>query len=171
MSDTDEMKWINLEPFYTIDNELSDKGLIGRYNVFPVMAQDVKKHCSGDSFDIIYIVHALEHICSKDAEQLLKDCWDLLRPDGYIEVETPDLDKACKLWLAGKDTRRVLGLFYGGETNEAGQLHQTGFNWNRYKILLKGLGYHRIEEIEVGDGHDIAEPEYDIRVRAYKCES
>jgi predicted SAM-dependent methyltransferase len=166
--DTDEIKWINIEPFYTQDHPLTDSSLVGRYHMLPIKAQNIDKHFAGDSFDVIHIVHALEHVPTEDADEIVKKCYNLLRPRAYIEIETPDLDKACKLWLEGDQSDRVLGLFYGGRTDEPGQLHQTGFNFNRYKNLLGNIGFKDIKKIKLGEGHGIAEPKYDIRIRAYK---
>lgn len=167
-ADTDEIKWINLEPFYTFDHFEFDQGLMGRYNIVPILGQDVVKHFAGDSVDIIHIVHSLEHVTTEEADDIVKQCYQVLRPRGEIEIETPDLDKACKLWLNGQDNDRVLGLFYGGRHPDPGQLHQTGFNMKRFTSLLTTVGFKDIKEIPVGEGHGRPEPEYDIRVHAIK---
>lgn len=166
--DTDDIKWLNIEPFYTGDHPETDRSLLGRYNMLPLMAQKLDLYFAGDSVDIIHIVHALEHIPTEEADEVVAKCFHLLKGGGYIEIETPDLDKACALWLGGDQSDRVLGLFYGGRRENPGQLHQTGFNLNRYQHLLGDIGFKDIKEITVGEGHGRPEPQYDIRVRAFK---
>lgn len=166
--DSDEIKWLNLEPFYIPGHPDFMEDRLGRYNLLPIMAQDLDKRFAGDSVDIIHIVHALEHVPTEDADDIVAQCYKVLKPRGIIEIETPDLDKACKLWLDGDQSDRVLGLFYGGRRANPGQLHQTGFNRNRYDKLLTSVGFKDITEIPVGEGHGRPEPQYDIRVRAYK---
>jgi SAM-dependent methyltransferase len=170
-SDTEDTKWLNLEPYYTHDNPDFDQGLVGRYHIFPIKAEEMDKYLAGDSFDVIHMVHALEHMSSETGRKALENAYHLLKPRGYIEIETPDLDKGCKLWISGAQSDRVLGLFYGDNKDNPGQLHQTGYNMTRYRNLLTELGFHGVEEIPVGEGHNIegtAEPEYDIRVKAFK---
>lgn len=167
-ADTDEVKWLNLEPFYIPGHPDTDMSLRGRYNILHIMAQNIDDYFAGDSVDIIHIVHALEHVPTEDADEIVAKCYKLLKSGGYIEIETPDLDKACALWLIGDQSDRVLGLFYGGRRQNPGQLHQTGFNLNRYHHLLSDIGFKDIQEIEVGEGHGRPEPQYDVRVKAYK---
>jgi len=170
-SDTDEIKWLNLEPFYTHDNPLFNHGLVGRYHIFPIKGEEMDEYLAHDSFDVIHIVHALEHMSVRNGLMTLQNAWKLLKPRGILEVETPDLDKGAKLWLDGKQDNRILGLFYGDEGLHPGQGHLTGYNLARYIKILSEISFKDIEEIPVGEGHNIegtAEPEYDIRVRATK---
>lgn len=166
-ADNDETKWFNLEPFY-VPGHPDYLEVRGRYNVLAIKGQDIADHFAGDSVDVIHIVHALEHIPTEEADEVIEKCYKVLKSGGYIEIETPDLDKACALWLNGDQSDRVLGLFYGGRRENPGQLHLTGFNLERYKKLLGSFGFKDITEIPVGEGHGKAEPEYDIRVRAVK---
>lgn len=170
-SDTEDTKWLNLEPFYTHDHPLFNQGLVGRYHIFPIKGEEMNKYLAGDSFDVIHIVHALEHMSALNGLKTLQNAYHLLKPRGVIEIETPDLDKGVRLWLDGDQSDRVRGLFYGDEGKEPGQGHLTGYNLDRYLKILSEIGFKDIEEIPVGEGHNIegtAEPEYDIRVKATK---
>lgn len=167
--DTADIYWLNLEPYYTHGHPEFETRVVGNHNILPIKMQDIDKYFAGDSIDIIHIVHALEHVTYIDSIKILQKCFKLLKQNvGVLEVETPDLDKACALWLAGAQTPRVLGLFYGDDHENEGQLHKTGFNFKRYEQTLTEFGFKSVEEIPVGEGHGAAEDNYDIRVRAIK---
>ena len=126
-----------------------------------------------DTFDEVIMVHVLEHMSMDDGNLAIKQAARVLKPRGVLEIEVPDLAKACwlfnstpmedPLWL------RVMGLIYGttGADGE-GQFHLTGYTRER---LRQKMGEHDIidiEEIPVGFGHGRPEPEFDFRLRGVK---
>lgn len=44
------------------------------------------------SFDAIFCEEAIEHIELDAATKLLKECWRILKPGGFLRITTPDLD-------------------------------------------------------------------------------
>src|SRR5579884_1880181 len=51
------------------------------------------------SADVVYHSHVLEHFERKDAQQFLKDCYRVLKPNGIIRVVVPDLERIARLYL------------------------------------------------------------------------
>ena len=42
-------------------------------------------------FDFIYSEHMIEHISFNDGQQMLRECWRVLKPGGHIRIVTPSL--------------------------------------------------------------------------------
>lgn len=51
-------------------------------------------------FDCVYHSHLLEHLAPKQGEELLKECWRVLKPGGILRVAVPDLEQIARLYLA-----------------------------------------------------------------------
>lgn len=164
---TDSVRWVNLEMIYVPGHPHCtwDES----YEYLQAEMQDIARYYDENTVDTIHIVHALEHISTDMSRQTINDSYRVLKPGGQIEIETPDIDKACKLWLDGQQDDRVKGLFWGTMGGDGiGQYHLTGFNFARYKEELEAVGFKNVTEIPVGAGHGKPEPQYDIRVMAEK---
>jgi len=66
-----------------------------------------------NSFDYVYSGHFFEHISKKDANNLLKEIYRVLKKDGILRIVVPDLENICKEYLKilsgvnkGKDIRK-----------------------------------------------------------------
>lgn len=129
------------------------------------------------SFDEAILVHVLEHLSMNDGNQLIARISRLLKPGGIIEIEVPDLMKACQLAqtvhiVKGQNNTqwfRVMGLFNGttGDDGE-GQFHLCAYTQEYLRFRLEEHKFADIEEIPVGFGHGKPEPQYNFRLRAYK---
>ncbi|HEC65900.1 MAG TPA: class I SAM-dependent methyltransferase [bacterium] len=129
-------------------------------------------------FDKILFVHTLEHLSFEDGNRALQNISRILKPGGVVEIEVPDLTKACKLFLEtdpfvlGGDNRvwwRKIGLFHGttGVDGE-GQFHLSNYTKNYLTKKMEEHGFINIEEILVGYGHGKPEPEYNFRLRGVR---
>ena len=130
-----------------------------------------------NTFDEILCVHTLEHVNMNDGNQMIAKMARMLKPGGFLEIEVPDLIKACKLVpeehiILGEDNTRwfrVMGLFNGttGEDGE-GQYHLCMYTQEYLRFRMEEHGLKDIEEIEVGFGHGRPEPEFNMRLKGYK---
>lgn len=57
----------------------------------------------GDSCDVVYHSHVLEHIRRNDSPFFMKECYRVLKPGGILRVATPDLEQICRLYLEKLD--------------------------------------------------------------------
>ena len=81
--------------------------------VYPGTAEALPKEVSGRQYDLIFMLHVLEHVLDVDAA--LKNLRDLLRPGGRVVIEVPN-NAALGLSLAGPvwrwlDVPRHLNFF------------------------------------------------------------
>ena len=74
-------------------------------DLFPVSAAvqkwDLKNplQFAGDSFDVVYHSHVLEHFPKKLARQVLAECLRVLKRGGILRVVVPDLEEVARLYL------------------------------------------------------------------------
>ncbi len=54
---------------------------------------------SDGSFDAVYHAHLLEHLTPEAAENMLRECFRVLRPGGVLRVVVPDLEGIAKAYL------------------------------------------------------------------------
>lgn len=140
-------------------------------------ANDIDKMFTSNTFDEIIIVHTLEHLSMNDGNQVIAKSSRLLVSGGILEIEVPDLLKACDLAKEvhiekGKDNTRwfrVMGLFNGttGDDGE-GQFHLCMYTQEYLRFRLAEHGFINVEEIPVGRGHGRPEPQFNFRLKAQK---
>ena len=162
---------------------LNDNGLAETWNTdHPdstwVFGDAVKLDFPNDYFDQVLMVHIIEHLSMEDGNLAIKEAYRVLKPGGTIEIETPDLLKACKLMLetgiSDPNWYRYWGCIYGttGKDGE-GQFHLCGYTQSYLKFKMEERGFKDIHEIYPGYGHGnndqgVSEAEYDFRLRGEK---
>ena len=181
--------YINVDKYYYPDSPapLNDNELAKIWNInypdSPWQFGDAKKlEFMDNSFDEVLMVHCLEHLSMEDGNLAIKEAHRVCKPGGFVEIETPDLLKACQLMQEVHVTplgdnqpwHRIMGCIYGttGMDGE-GQFHLCGYTKEYLRFKLEERGFKNIEEIPVGFGHGnneagVAEPQYDFRMRATK---
>ncbi|MFA6250178.1 MAG: methyltransferase domain-containing protein [Candidatus Shapirobacteria bacterium] len=112
------------------------------------------------SVDWIYCSHVLEHLDYWQVEDVLKECFRVLKKDGRIRIVVPDLDKLIAKYEKNKDANLFCGEFFGFEKNRRprGFLekfsrrfirpHEWLFNQQSLKDLIKGAGF---QDISISD--------------------
>jgi len=55
-----------------------------------------------NSFSAIYASHVLEHLYLNQAQNLLKECFRVLKPNGVLRIMTPDLGSIVENYLKNK---------------------------------------------------------------------
>ncbi len=56
-----------------------------------------------NSIDAIYSSHALEHFSQQTGENLLRECFRVLKPHGILRIVVPDLEQTCREYLRVMD--------------------------------------------------------------------
>ena len=142
----------------------------------------VKLDFPDETFDKVILVHVLEHVSMEQGNLAILEAHRVLKRGGIVEIEVPDLVRACEMFPKIRYMEsnyplwyRTMGLLYGttGADGE-GQFHLCGYSKEYLKYKLNERGFIDIKEIPVGYGHgndtEIGhpEPDYDFRVRAIK---
>jgi len=60
-----------------------------------------------NSFDYIFSEHMIEHIPYDKAEEMLKECYRVIKPGGRIRISTPDLNKLTGLLTDNKTKDQI----------------------------------------------------------------
>lgn len=138
----------------------------------PDMVVDVTEGLpfENDSIEEIRMEHFLEHPFYIQVEPFLKECWRVLRPEGELIIEVPDILKICRLLLEGKKTLQFcLTGIYGGYADtkiDLPQMHKWGWTAETLKEILEKAGF---EIMELGQGRYPGHyPERDTFIRARK---
>lgn len=111
--------WINLDqPIFwwrrmpTIAKSLRFLGLMRPENETPnAMYHDVRQGLpfEDNSIDVVYHSHLLEHLEKNQAFDLMLETYRVLKQGGVLRVVVPDLERACRSYLAALDMIRVKG--------------------------------------------------------------
>lgn len=138
----------------------------------PDMVVDVTEGLpfENDSIEEIRMEHFLEHPFYIQVEPLLRECWRVLRPEGELAVEVPDILKICKLLLEGKKSLEfcLAGIYggYAGTKIDVPQMHKWGWTAETLKEIMEKTGF---EIMEVGEGRFSSHyPERDTFIWARK---
>lgn len=180
--------WINIDKYYFpgSPNPLTDRRVVDSW-----VDTEESKWIYGDAtalefpeatFDKVMMVHGLEHLDMGQGSRAIMEAHRVLKPGGVLEIEVPDLLKACALMPTVHVTpdgdnqpwHRVMGLLYGTDGSDGeGQYHLCGYTQEYLRFKLEERGFKNIQEVPVGYGHGNSEeghsePQFDFRLRAVR---
>lgn len=97
-----------------------------------------------NAVDVIEASQVIEHFDYAHCKYALAEWFRVLRPEGTLILETPDLEKTSqKLISSDLETQRTtLQWIYG--IDSLGMQHKTGFTSNLLKGLLEEIGFEKI---------------------------
>lgn len=101
----------------------------------------------------IYAHALLEHIAPWDTMRALKEWYRVLKPDGTIQVEVPDLERIFDGWFVSHaiTEKTALDYIFGGVSPDKrykNQHHLTGFTYKRLVRMMKAAGFIDCERVE-----------------------
>lgn len=118
-----------------------DPSFVKKKNAKFVIADGTKLPFRENCFQEIRLIHVLEHIPRKEHENIYKEIFRTLQPDGSVFIEVPDFVKICNyiveeyMKLDEKDVERIrcwtLSIY--GKGRGVGDFHRWGF----YPALLR----------------------------------
>jgi glycosyltransferase involved in cell wall biosynthesis/predicted SAM-dependent methyltransferase len=126
------------EGYYNIDQYVDAPGVI-QMDIFNLSFET-------DSVDEIFTEHMLEHIGKFEVPLALKEWARVLKPDGKLVMNLPNLEWCMQQWLAKPEDERwgwQLDTVFGLQTHP-GEFHKTGFTAPRLQQLLKVAGFQNI---------------------------
>jgi len=97
-------------------------------------------------WDVIELIHGIEHFWLWDAEPLLRDCYAALKPGGMLVLEQPNILYAARV-LAGVEKPNYKGTLesamwplYGDPAHrDTGYMHRWGYTPETLPALLRSV--------------------------------
>lgn len=149
---------------------------------------------SDGSVEEILMLDFLEHFEYSKTDQIVLECWRVLRPMGVVEVQVPDFEH-CAAALVGKhDTylcnacgnlcsmelacnvcgrthleiaSSAVARLYGGQ-DYAGNYHKTTFTKKTLETKFRQLGFGSIEFLVTNEHGESYSQNWSIKMRARK---
>lgn len=109
-----------------------------------------------DSIGEIITYHFIEHLERGEAENLIRECYRVLKKGGFLTIEIPDILGICKAFVEGNENKRYFSYrggpalithIYGLQSNKW-EYHKTGFDKEHLTNLLRNIGFSNIIEEE-----------------------
>ena len=123
---------------------------IDLYNEKADVQDDIRTLQYDDNLiDEIYTSHVIEHFDYKEAFDILREWYRVLKPDGYIITETPDFLGSCiKFVNASSEEERIemYGHFFA-KPWLPGQTHKFLYTENQLKWTLEQCGFRNIYRV------------------------
>ena len=121
------------------------------------------KFCDDNLADNIYCSHVLEHVTLYDGKKMLKNIYDMLKPNGVLRIIVPSLEARIDRYNKHKDANlfmESLGCVNKNENNSflkkirflfGGARHKWMYDKNSLLTELKLSGFQNIRVCEFGD--------------------
>ncbi len=125
--------------YLNIDQYVNSPGII-QMDIFNLAIES-------EFVDEIYTEHMLEHLSKFEVPLALKEWARVLKPDGKLVMNLPNLEWCLDQWLAKTEEERwgwQLDTIFGLQTH-LGEFHKTGFTEQRLHQLLTDAGFMNIE--------------------------
>lgn len=116
--------------------------------------------------DEIHLIHVFEHLHRLQAEEAAMHWFDVLKPDGFLCLEVPCLDKIAKMICDGEKNFNytLFGLYGDVRLGREEMLHKWCWSKKEIQQVLEKIGYIDVQIFEP----IFHLPNRDMRVIAYK---
>tara|TARA_A100001234_G_scaffold220791_1_gene234606 strand:+ start:1724 stop:2350 length:627 start_codon:yes stop_codon:yes gene_type:complete len=124
-----------------------------------------KKFCKNDTADNIYCSHVLEHVSYIDAKKMLKNIYEMLKPDGILRIVVPSLKSRIERYNQDNDANKFMNSLGCVRENESmnliykfrfifgGSRHRWMYDENSLHQELQQAGFKLIRSCEFGDSN------------------
>ena len=133
--------------------------------------QDLRKPMPSElynKYDLVYMSHVLEHVPWHEAVKVLDEIYNILIPNGVLEVWVPDFEKVVQMYLekripdAWKQFNKerdpmkwVLGrLFAYDKSGFSDFFHRGAFDFEHLTKCFKQAGFREVQRLEKPRGYD-----------------
>lgn len=104
------------------------------------------------STDYVYSSHFLEHLSRRDADNLLRESYRVLKPGGTVRVAVPDLEYAVKLYATGKKEEMLSQYFFVDDDDSHYARHKYMYDFQLLKSALEKSGFKDIRRCTFQNG-------------------
>jgi len=147
---TEEEKWVNVDI---------------REEVKPDLVWDMEKtpypfpDCE---FDLVLLKDSLEHVSFRRVENVIKECYRILKPDGKLMIQCPDLEAIARKVILDQHKGanfKALSYWVYGEQDYNENYHKSGFTMRALRKLLEDHNFKVIDIRNDGGTNIICEAE------------
>tara|TARA_B100001964_G_C14057145_1_gene519708 strand:- start:149 stop:694 length:546 start_codon:yes stop_codon:yes gene_type:complete len=103
-----------------------------------------------NSIELIYNCHVLEHFKRREINNVLKEWFRVLKPDGILRVSVPDFDKICEVYNKYADIDLVIGPLFGRQ-DYLYNIHYNVFDFKKITQILMDAGFCGISRYDWRD--------------------
>lgn len=103
----------------------------------------------------------IEHISWRRVDDLLRDCFRVLKPEGVLLIQVPDMEAIARKVILNPGFQygelkgwRAISFWVYGAQDYPENLHKAGFTIQTLRELLESIGF-RVEEIRNNGGTNI----------------
>ena len=109
----------------------------------------------------IIAIHMVEHLSFFETIYALSEFFRILKPDGKLIIEIPDINKAFQYYLKSDDNQKeeILGWVYG--IPYKGLQHKFGFPPFLLIEIFKNIGFHKISKTHYSNQENIPSIRFD----------
>lgn len=98
-----------------------------------------------NSVDKIIAIHVIEHFDFKEAFDVLKEWYRVLKEGGILWIETPDLLKSCKKFVDSNEQERInMYSHFFSQPWIPGQIHKFLYTETQLKWTLEQCNFKNI---------------------------
>ncbi len=127
----------------------------------PDVIADVKKldMFEDNSVEMIETLHLLEHLTFADAKLALKEWYRVLKTEGQLFIELPDLQRCIEILEENENEEAVslamMGIYGGSylpgvrEMESIHMLHKTGWKCDTLTKILEETGFRKINKVPI----------------------
>jgi predicted SAM-dependent methyltransferase len=108
-------------------------------------------NCDDNIVDGIYSGHTLEHLFPNHANQLLEECYRVLKPGAWLRINVPDLKRAIDFYNG--DIELPHFKYKAEAMGHLTQNHGHASVWDEELLTntLKAIGFVEVREVEFGE--------------------
>lgn len=110
-----------------------------------VMPADELSYTSS-SVDTIEAYHVIEHFDYTKILYVLSEWFRVLKPEGILVIETPDLEESFKDYVKGSIIERKSMITWIFGTDAPGMRHKCGFSFDVIEEILRKVGFANISK-------------------------
>jgi len=125
------------------------------------LENELLQRFNDESVDEILAKDFIEHLSWRIVETFLRDCFRVLKKDGKIYIQTPDLEAIAKKVILNPNFKygnlsewQAISFWVYGAQDYENNLHKTGFTIPTLKNLLESIGF-KIDSIKNDSGTNI----------------
>ena len=103
--------------------------------------------------DIIYVSHAFEYFDDIEGQDVLKEWYRVLKPDGVLRLAVPDFEALIEVYKSTGNLQNIIGPLYGRMMiNETMSIyHKTVYDFKKLERLLTNIGFKEIRRYDWKD--------------------